>query len=79
MHIKEGVEPRASISAGGSIRRLMKTVKTKLHHHRKSKAISHPAMSGAKDASEFWNVDHDLPDPDLQLYRIERSPKQENL
>jgi hypothetical protein len=57
----------------------MKTIKTKLHHHRKSKTVSHPAAPSAQDAAEFWALDHDLPDPDLQLYRIERSPKQENL
>jgi len=57
----------------------MKTVKTKLHHHRKSKAKSHPAMSTSLDTAEIWGLDHDHPDPDMQLYRIERSPKQENL
>jgi len=57
----------------------MKTVKTKLHHHRKSKAKSHPGAPIPQDAAELWELDHDLPDPDLQLLRIERSPKQENL
>jgi hypothetical protein len=55
----------------------MKTVKTKLH--RKSKTKAHPAMPTPQDAAEFWELDHDHPDPDLQLSRMERSPKQENL
>jgi hypothetical protein len=56
----------------------MKTVKAKLHHHRKSKAGTHSAPI-SQDGAEAWALDHDLPDPDFQLYRIERSPKQENL
>ena len=61
------------------IRPLMKTVKTKLHHHRKSRTGSHPAVPVPLDATEFWELDHDRPDPDLQLFSLERSPKQENL
>ncbi len=56
----------------------MKMVKTKLHH-RKSKAKSHLAETGSMDSTEIWNLDHDHPDLDSQLYRIARSPKQENL
>ncbi|MEJ0001429.1 MAG: hypothetical protein WDO13_21255 [Verrucomicrobiota bacterium] len=56
----------------------MKTVKTKLHHHRKSKTRSAGAVTIPQDAAELWEMDHPA-DPDLQLYRIERSPKQENL
>ncbi len=57
----------------------MKTVKTKLTHLRKAKMTSHPTVPLPQDAAEFWEMDHDLPDPDLQLYRIARSPKQEDL
>ncbi len=57
---------------------IMKTVKTKLHHHRKSKTRSAGAVTIPQDAAELWEMDHPA-DPDLQLYRIERSPKQENL
>jgi hypothetical protein len=57
----------------------MKMGKTRLHHHRKSKSGSHPAMTTAQDAAGFWEMDHDRPDPDLQFSRMERSPKQENL
>jgi hypothetical protein len=56
----------------------MKTVKTKLHHHRKSGTRSH-SIPIPQDAAEFWDLDHDRPDPDLQLFSMERSPKQENL
>jgi hypothetical protein len=54
-------------------------MKTKLHHNRKSRTESHPAVNSRRDAAEFWELDRDHPDPDMQLYRIERSPKQENL
>jgi hypothetical protein len=57
----------------------MKTIKTKLHHHRKSKAGLHPAIVTSRDAAGFWEMDHDRPDPDLQFSGMERSPKQENL
>ena len=52
----------------------MKTVKTKSHHHhRKSKATPPPAVALMPDASM---IDTEI---ELQLYRLERSPKQENL
>jgi len=54
----------------------MKTLKTKLH--RKIRTTKHAAAT-TKDAAEVWAMDHDLADPDLQMLRIERSPKQENL
>jgi hypothetical protein len=54
----------------------MKAVKTKLHHHRKG--ASRPSVLRQESAG-FWELDHDRPDPEMQLYRIERSPKQENL
>jgi len=57
----------------------MKTVKTKLHHHRKSKTELRPAGSIPSDAAESWELDHDHPDPDMQRFSLERSPKQENL
>jgi len=57
----------------------MKTVKTKLHHHRTSKTRSHAAESLPLDATALWELDHDHPDPDLLLFSLERSPKQENL
>jgi hypothetical protein len=56
----------------------MKSLKSTKVHHGKSRAASHPAPI-PKDAAEFWELDHDRPDPDMQLYRIERTPKQENL
>jgi hypothetical protein len=62
-----------------AVRPLMKTVKTKLRHYRKSKTKSHPAEPIPQDSAEFWEMDHDHPDPDLQLFSLERSPKQENL
>jgi hypothetical protein len=52
----------------------MKTVKTKLHHMhpRKAKASRHAAHIPLDDALEFTGTDQ-------YLYRIERSPKQEDL
>jgi hypothetical protein len=50
----------------------MKTDKTKLHHHRKSRRALHPAEPTLRGTTEFSELD-------LQIYRIERSPKQENL
>ena len=41
--------------------------------------MSQSAAAMPFGSAEIWEVDHDHPDPDSQLYRIERSPKQENL
>jgi hypothetical protein len=57
----------------------MKAMKTKLHQHRKSKSRLHPSVTLQIDSAEIWGMDHDHPDLDMQLYRISRSPKQENL
>jgi len=54
----------------------MKTLKAKLY--RKSKLASQTGLS-AREAAEIWDMDHDHADPDLQMYRIQRSPRQENL
>jgi hypothetical protein len=52
----------------------MKT-KTKLHqHHRKSKGMTHQTMPAHLDEAAPA-----ITELDQQLYRIERSPKQENL
>jgi hypothetical protein len=56
----------------------MKTDKTKLDLHRASKR-SHAALPLPLDATALWELDHDHPDPDLLLFSLERSPKQENL
>ncbi len=52
----------------------MKTVKTKLHqHHRKARAMPHQtAHIQVDDAPATTELEQ-------QLYRLERSPKQENL
>jgi hypothetical protein len=52
--------------------------KTKLHHHRKPRT-SRVLARLEQNSADIWDLDHDRPDPDLQLLRIERSPKQENL
>ena len=53
----------------------MKSIKTKLHQHRKAKGGAHRAAI-AHDVAE---IAHEVTDLEMQLYRIERSPKQENL
>ncbi len=50
----------------------MKTDKNKLHQHRKVKKLAHPVEGLAPDSVASSELD-------LMLYRIERSPKQENL
>ena len=56
----------------------MKTVKAKLHlHHRKTKTVHHPIVRTAHVEAGY--MEPDFVDPDLQIYRIERSPKQEDL
>jgi hypothetical protein len=57
---------------------LMKIVKTKFSYHRKAKRGTHPVALIVQDGAECWELDHDRPDPDLQLFSLERSPKQEN-
>ena len=49
----------------------MKTDKTKLHQHRKVRKAAHHAEQILPEAATT--------ELDLMLYRIERSPKQENL
>jgi hypothetical protein len=50
----------------------MKSDKTKLHHHRKTRKPSSAAHVAHPDAAGFSELD-------IMLYRLERSPKQENL
>jgi len=56
----------------------MKTVRTK-HHQRKSGIKSHTVALSVQGATDFWELDHDHPDPDLLAFSLQRSPKQENL
>ena len=41
--------------------------------------MSHGPAPTPQDAAELWAMDHDMPDADQMLYRVQRSPKQENL
>jgi hypothetical protein len=50
----------------------MKTDKTKLHQHRKARKLVHHTETSLPYASSSSELD-------MMLYRLERSPKQENL